>query len=95
MDKWVHGIMYCILSVLLFLVLPHKKSATLKIITLITFALAFLYSLFIEVLQGTIKSLARSFEWYDLLANAVGVVVGIILVVSLYLKLKRYLQWTE
>jgi glycopeptide antibiotics resistance protein len=89
MDKWVHGTMYCILAVLLFLVLPQKTNIRRWIITVFTFILAFVYSLVLELLQGMIISLSRSFEWEDLWANATGAIAGILIMILIDLPIRK------
>lgn len=81
--------MYCILAVLLFLVLPQKTNTKLRIIMFFTFILAFVYSLVIELLQGWIKSLSRSFEWWDLWANAAGAMAGIMVMLFIYPRIRK------
>lgn len=91
MDKWVHGIMYCFLAIQLFFLFPKKTNITLKIIIFFTFTLAFVYSLIIEMLQEIIESLSRSFEWWDLAANAMGAITGIFLVILIHSRSRKKL----
>lgn len=88
MDKWLHAVMYCTLVILLFFAWRQARFFTLRMITLIAFTLAFVYSLILEILQAMIVSLARSFEWWDLLANALGAFTGIFIMILLFSKRK-------
>jgi len=76
-DKVVHGIIYSILSFLLFLLfLEIWPEAMLKNVILV-FISALAYGLLMEILQEFIRSLSRSFETADIVANGVGVIIGI------------------
>jgi len=71
-DKLVHVVGWCGLYLSLRLAIRGDRflwySATLL----------FAYSVFLEFVQGLVP--ARQFEAYDILANAVGVLTGIILI---------------
>ncbi len=87
-DKWFHAAMYCVLAILLFLAWRQSRFFTIKAITVLAFTLAFVYSLILEILQATIVSIDRSFEWLDLLANALGAISGIFIMILLFIKKK-------
>ena len=75
-DKLVHG---CMFFGLAFLFQFLKERSIIKLI-LIPFLISFL----IEILQG-IMPFGRTFDWFDLLANS----VGILLAVGLFQSIKK------
>jgi VanZ family protein len=78
-DKIVHGIIYSILSFLLFLLfIEVRPKSKLKNI-LYVFLLASAYGLLMEILQLAIRSVSRSFEAADIMANVLGALFGIAL----------------
>jgi VanZ family protein len=78
-DKLVHGIIYLILGFLLYLLLNDVWKKSRVKITIIVFLTTSTYGLLMEFLQLQIKSLSRSFEIGDILANCVGAIAGIFL----------------
>jgi VanZ family protein len=78
-DKLVHGIIYLVLGFLLYLLLNDVWKKSRVKTTIIVFLTTSTYGLLMEFLQLQIKSLSRSFEIGDLLANCVGAVAGILL----------------
>ena len=79
-DKIVHGIIYLILAMLMFLPFIKLKQKSMMKISFIVFILASGYGLLMEFLQLWIRSVSRSFETGDIIANCIGVVTGIVLV---------------
>ena len=78
-DKVVHGIIYSILSFLLFLLfIEIRPKSKLKNI-LYVFLLASAYGLLMEILQLAIRSVSRSFETADIVADVLGALFGIAL----------------
>lgn len=73
-DKLVHGIMFFGLA---FLFQFLKNYGLLKFI-LVPFLISFL----IEILQG-IMPFGRTFDWFDLLANTIGILLAVGLVQSI------------
>ncbi|TAE30847.1 MAG: VanZ family protein [Cytophagales bacterium] len=67
-DKWGHALMFAIFAVLWML--TKRKTAVWVL------GVGIAYGLFTEVWQG-VMPIGRSFDWYDLLADAVGVVIGV------------------
>ncbi|MFM2048032.1 MAG: hypothetical protein RI955_578 [Bacteroidota bacterium] len=86
-DKAVHFIMYfCFVSVLLWsMYFNNWKTAAFK-----AFVIATLYSILMEIIQGTI-CIRRSFDVYDIVANTIGALVAAILIDKL---LKNYFPFT-
>jgi VanZ family protein len=77
-DKVVHGIIYSILSFLLFLLFIEIRPKSKQTNVVYVFFLASAYGLLMEVLQLAIRSVSRSFEAADILANVIGVISGIV-----------------
>jgi VanZ family protein len=73
-DKLVHFVLYFILAVLSLFVF-HASKPSAKIFLLLSI---FIFSLFIEVMQG-ILPFGRSFSGTDLLANLSGILAGLLL----------------
>ncbi|MGV8136176.1 MAG: VanZ family protein [Mangrovibacterium sp.] len=73
-DKFVHFVLYFVMAVLsLFVFSGYKPSHKIIIVTLI-----FIFSFFIEVMQG-IMPFGRTFSFTDLLANLSGILTGLLL----------------
>jgi VanZ family protein len=77
-DKVVHGIIYSILSFLLFLLFIEISPKSKQKNIVYVFFLASAYGLLMEILQLAIRSVSRSFEVADILANVIGVISGIV-----------------
>jgi VanZ family protein len=78
-DKVVHFSMYFIFSVLLsWAIKTELKYSRLLIISALTIG----WGLFMEFLQYSMH-LGRSFSWYDMFANALGVFLGLLFFVLL------------
>lgn len=73
-DKLVHAMMFFGLA-FLFQILKERK-------ILIYFLVPFMISFLIEILQG-IMPFGRTFDWFDLLANSVGILLAIGLLQSI------------
>jgi VanZ family protein len=78
-DKLIHFFFYGMLQILLMrgFVLQKQFPALRKNYLLITAIFSTTYGIFIEVMQGYILK-NRSFDQYDIAANIVGVVLGIV-----------------
>ncbi len=76
-DKIIHGIIYMFLGLLLFLFLNEVRNPSIKT-NIYVFVSASGYGLLMELLQLWIRNSSRSFELADVVANCVGVVVGIL-----------------
>jgi len=74
-DKIIHMSMYAALG-FVALAESHRNQSRLGIQVLVLFSILFL-SAVIEILQATVVA-ARSAEWFDLLANLLGLIGGYI-----------------
>ena len=80
LDKVVHCGMFGLMTILLFL--------TYKIFDLRLIVIPFLISFLIEILQGILTFLHRSFDFVDLMANLSGITIVYVLV-TYYLQHKK------
>lgn len=80
LDKIVHCGMFGLMTILLFI--------TYKITTLRLMIIPFLISFLIEILQGVLTSLYRSFDFVDLMANLSGIALAYI-AITYYLQHKK------
>ena len=80
LDKIVHCGMFGMMTILLFV--------AYKITTLRLMIIPFLVSFLIEILQGILTSLHRSFDFVDLMANLSGIALAYI-VITYYLQHKK------
>ena len=80
LDEVVHFGMFGLMTILLFL--------TYKIFDIRLIIFPFLISFLIEILQGTLTFLHRSFDFVDLMANLSGITIAYILV-TYYLQYKK------
>lgn len=80
LDKIVHCGMFGLMTILLFV--------TYKITTLRLMIIPFLISFLIEILQGVLTSLHRSFDFVDLMANLSGIALAYI-AITYYLQHKK------
>lgn len=80
LDKVVHCGMFGLMTILLFL--------TYKIVDLRLIVIPFLISFLIEILQGILTFLHRSFDFVDLMANLSGITIAYVLV-TYYLQHKK------
>jgi len=78
-DKLIHLFFYGMLQILLMrgFALQNQVTFLRKYYLVITATFSTLYGIFIEVMQGFILK-NRSFDPYDITANIIGVVAGII-----------------
>jgi VanZ family protein len=81
-DKLVHTAMYFMLTFVL--IYQYRREASKNWVLILLATLAFSYSVLMEILQMTVTT-NRKFEWYDILANFAGVILG----VMLFLMLRR------
>lgn len=72
-DKVYHCIAYLIFAILCYNFLRTTKC---KQIGMLTFVIAVVYGIVIEVLQGTI-AIYRTLDIYDMIANTVGVIAAL------------------
>ena len=79
-DKWVHGGMFLILTVLLLIDFSRlsKFSEQKKTYFVSVFCISVLHGGFIELLQAYFSP-TRSGDWFDWLADIAGVLLGIFL----------------
>jgi len=78
-DKVVHFVIYSILSFLLFLLFIEIRPKSKQKNAVYVFFLASAYGLLMEILQLVIRSVSRSFEAADIVANVLGALSGIAL----------------
>lgn len=77
LDKWVHGVVYGVFSILLLIGWKRYKSALELNHYYPAILLATSYGIVMETLQFFSKE--RSFEWLDIAANAMGALLGALL----------------
>lgn len=80
LDKVVHCGMFGLMTILLFV--------TYKLTNLRLMIIPFLISFLIEILQGVLTSLHRSFDFVDLMANLSGIALAYIAIIY-YLQHKK------
>ncbi|MDM1543359.1 VanZ family protein [Empedobacter falsenii] len=80
LDKVVHCGMFGLMTILLFV--------TYKLTNLRLMIIPFLISFLIEILQGVLTSLHRSFDFVDLMANLSGIALAYI-AITYYLQHKK------
>ena len=73
-DKIVHAVLYFILFFLIIRISEKKQTSVFVIASILCIAQGIL----IEFIQGSSFIQHRSFDVYDILANVVGVLIGII-----------------
>lgn len=76
-DKIVHIGMYFVLFLLIVRIRNQKNIPQKNIVTAAVICIT--QGVFIELLQGSIISLNRSFDVFDIMANCIGVLFAIIL----------------
>lgn len=82
LDKVSHTIAYCFLALSWFLfLLKAKLTSKKKLITILCIS----YGIVIEVLQGTVTTY-RTFDLLDVLANTVGIFLGMLIFNQLFEK---------
>ena len=76
-DKIVHGVIYSIFTLVWFLNVAQwskKNKATYILVSLVLF----IYGIIIEFIQGSFVA-NRTEDFWDVVANSIGIIVGIIL----------------
>lgn len=79
-DKVAHGVAYFFLTAIWFLNFFQKKTTFFKTIFVVS-GVTFLFGIVIEVLQGAF-SIGRQADFYDVIANFVGILTAVILTIS-------------
>jgi VanZ family protein len=74
-DKWTHVLMFGILTFLWMCARPIPKFSW----RLMLFLIALVMGAFIELMQGALPSLGRSMEALDIIADAAGGALGVII----------------
>lgn len=95
LDKWVHLAFYSIgmtLGALFLRESRYPKGGMRKALVIMALVLI-LYGMVIEVLQG-MTNLDRSAEWWDIVANMLGVGFGTVLALFLFRKVKAF-NWRD
>lgn len=82
-DKMYHAFAYAVFAVLTY---NYFKKIVSGNVILITFLVCFFYGIILEVLQKVLNT-NRTFDTLDIVANGVGVIVGLFAIRRLY-KLK-------
>ncbi|MFW5803918.1 MAG: VanZ family protein [bacterium] len=77
-DKIIHLFIFFVFSILLLIDLKNLYQKLSRKHYLITFFLSFFYALLTELMQKNFTSY-RSFEWYDILADVLGIILALIL----------------
>lgn len=88
-DKFVHAAMYFVLTFVL--IYQYRREAKREWVLILLTSLSFLYSVLMEILQMTVTT-NRKFEWYDILANLSGVIMGVVLFLILRKVLPKRLK---
>ena len=91
-DKLVHLIMYCVFTVLLIVsFIKQNNSYTLKqYCILFAISIAALYGIFIELYQAYMIT-GRTGDYYDIIANISGSIIGLLGFYIVYGKSKNYI----
>jgi len=76
MDKWVHISFYAVFAFLLYREYQSYQPWSTRSQIIMTLAICGSFGLFIEYLQGNFIP-NRYFDVYDLIANIIGVIVGL------------------
>ena len=85
-DKYIHSLAYFVLSVSWFLTFREKaKKNSVKILII---SLILLFGIIIEVLQGVLTKY-RQADFFDIIANSVGIILASILFYFVFIKKKR------
>jgi VanZ family protein len=87
-DKYAHFAFYFVFSGLWFLYFSHRKDSFNRVRTvLVVFFLSLFYGVAIEMMQYLFTD-TRKADVFDVLANAFGAVIGLLVIVSY----QKYLQ---
>jgi VanZ family protein len=78
-DKWVHFIFFGGFSFLWLCAYPVRKSGRLTAVFFTSVA----FGAFIELLQWAFSALGRSADWLDIVADAIGGLLGVLLFYTL------------
>lgn len=84
-DKYVHFLAYCIMFVLWFNAFFTNVIVSKIKSILYAFLVSFIFGIIIEILQGVATS-TRMLDLYDIVANTVGIILGIAIVVMVFRK---------
>ncbi|MBL7471987.1 VanZ family protein [Robertkochia sediminum] len=76
LDKLVHAVFYMVATLLLYM---HYRKSQAKGLLIRIAGFCLVYGIIIEVLQYSLPY-ERAFEWADMLANATGIILAIILI---------------
>ena len=76
-DKIYHGLAYLLFTLLCFNYLRTTTSNRKKIIAI---CIPFMYGIIIEALQGKLSN-SRISDFYDVIANCVGIIIGFFMIV--------------
>lgn len=83
-DKSIHAIAYIVLNG--FWLLSLKNTGKLVKDSALTSFLVFVYGIIIEVMQGTL-TLYREFDFFDIIANFIGIIVAFVLFITVSKKI--------
>ena len=91
-DKWVHIVMYGVLSAVLWFEYSRRKERSRRLFTMPSALLCWLFPLLwgglMELLQAYCTNGHRSGDWLDFIANGTGATL-VLFVVFAYAKLRR------
>lgn len=82
-DKWVHFLLFAVFSFLWLAAFPLRRRWQGM---LLAFAVAFIFGWLVEELQGLLRFLGRSRSTKDILADAIGGFLGVIVYYLLSLR---------
>lgn len=85
-DKYIHSFAYFILSISWLLTLKEKNKKT-HVMFLMS-SLILVYGIIIEVLQSILTE-NRQADFFDIIANSIGIIVALILFNLVFIKKKR------
>jgi VanZ family protein len=74
-DKFIHVVLYVVFGFLLARYIWHRVSQNNKNIFIRVLFWALILGLIIELIQG-LEIIGRSFEWFDIVANVFGAILG-------------------
>ncbi len=75
-DKWIHGLLFCVLASLSYMVTSKRRSVTISLV--LVFSACIAYGGLLELIQ-LVYTEERSGDALDWLADASGTIVGLIL----------------
>ena len=91
-DKFGHMLVFMIWTALYWFVLDSSSKLSKKQVYIRSTVVSIVFGGFIEILQLTLP-ISRSAEWYDLLADATGTLLGLVIVVPIVKFIGKKISW--